>query len=107
MTIEANVLEVMDKVEKEIADFGPQGGELSKMVKERSVNAIMGGAADWVAYMEIYAKNPGELARLIPSDGTHNDPAKREARAYLVANAICAPGTTTGLIENVFDRLDT
>jgi hypothetical protein len=107
MTIRANIEERIRQMVQEIAGEGPGGGEISQQVKQRAIAAIMGGAADWVAYMNLFAKTPAELARLIPSDGTQDDPEKREARAYLVANAICTPGTATGLADNVFDRLDT
>lgn len=107
MTIRANIEEKIVEIQKEIEIHGPQGGPLSKKIKEGSISAIMGGASDWVGYMSNFAKTPEELARLIPTDGTENDPKKREARAYLVANAVCTPGTATGLIDNVFDTLDT
>lgn len=105
MSIQDNVREKMAEIKNETV-VNPAGGKASKELKEKSIAAIMGGAAEWVTYMNLYAKNPVELARLIPSDGTENDPEMREARAYLVANAICAPGTTGTLIETVFDRLD-
>ena len=105
MSIRDNVLEKMAEIQVELV-ANPAGGPVSQALKAKSIAAIMGGAAEWVAYMNIYAKNPEELARLIPADGTENDPIKREARAYLVANAVCAPGTTGTLIETVFDRLD-
>jgi hypothetical protein len=106
MTIRANIEARKAQMLKEVQDSGTNGGEFSKLIKERAINAIMGGAADWVAYMSLFAQTPDELARLIPTDGTDADADKREARAYLVANAICAPGTATGLVENVFNRLD-
>ena len=106
MTIRANIEERMVQMQQEIEQFGPQGGEISRYVKEAAINAIMGGPQEWEVYMEIFAKNPDELARLIPHREQALDPDKREALAYLVSNAVCAPGTATGLIENVFDRLD-
>lgn len=107
MTIRANIEEKILEMQKEVQKHGPKGGELSQKVKEGAISAILGGKEERVAYMKIFAKTPAQLARLIPSDGTENDPEKRIARAYLVANAVCAPGTTTGLTNNVFDILDT
>lgn len=106
MTIRANIEARIEQIQAELDANPNELGEISKKVKEGAINAIMGGAADWVSYMSLFANTPAELARLIPSDGTEDDPNMREARAYLVANAICAPGTATGLIDNVFDRLD-
>jgi hypothetical protein len=108
MSIQENVLEVMDEIERERAEFQPTGtvGPIATDLKAKAIAAIMGGATHWIAYMNLFSKGPAELARLIPTDGTENNPDKREARAYLVANAVCAPGTTTRLIETVFDRLD-
>ena len=97
MTIRANIEERIVQMQKEVEELGPTGGEISQRVKQGAISAILGGAADWVAYMNIFAKTPEELARLIPIDGTEDDPEKREARAYLVANAVCTPGTATGL----------
>lgn len=109
MTIRKNIEEKIVEMQQEIEEFAPQGklGPTSKKVKEGSIAAILGGAADWISYMSLFAKTPEELAKLIPTDGTQDDPDKREARAYLVANAVCTPGTATGLLDNVFDRLDT
>lgn len=109
MTIRQNIEERIVQMQEEIEHFAPLGelGPISRQVKEGSIAAILGGASDWIAYMSLFAKSPEELAKLIPTDGTQNDPDKREARAYLVANAVCTPGTATGLIDNVFDRLDT
>jgi hypothetical protein len=107
MTIRANIEAKIVEMQQEVEAHGSAGGDVSRQVKEGAINAIMGGAADWVAYMKLFANNPDQLARLIPSDGTEDDLDKREARAYLVSNAICAPGTATNLIDNVFDRLDT
>jgi hypothetical protein len=106
MTIRANIEARIIEMQKEVDEHGSAGADVSKKIKQRAIDAIMGGAPDYIAYMSLFAKTPDELARLIPTDGTEDDPDQREARAYLVANAICAPGTATGLVDNVFDRLD-
>ena len=102
MTIRDNIREKRTAVVAE----QPNGGPVSAKLKEKAIAAILGGAAEWVNYMRLFAKTPGELARLIPSDGTQDDAEKREARAYLVANAVCAPGTTGDLERTVNDRFD-
>lgn len=107
MTIRANIEKVRDDLEADRLAHPPHGGEFSKNFKEAAISAVLGGVEDWIAYMSKFSQTPGQIARLIPTDGTHNDQDKREARAYLVANGVCAPGTATGLINNVLDRLDT
>lgn len=111
MTIKANIEEKIKelKLEREaMQQLQPanQVGPKNKQLKDLAIAAILGEKEDFIAYMKLFAKTPDELARLIPTDGTDNDEKKREARAYLVSNAICAPGTTTQLLENVFGRLD-
>jgi hypothetical protein len=104
MTIRENIRAKMNAIAVEVE----AGAEIpvSKKLKEMGINAILGGAKDWLAYMNLFAGGPGELARLIPTDGTENDVEKQEARAYLVANSVCAPGTAGALENTVFDKLD-
>ena len=111
MTIKANIQEKIQELKTEreqMQQLQPPGqvGPKNKEIKALAIAAILGEKADFIAYMKLFAKTPNELARLIPTDGTENDDTKREARAYLVSNAICAPGTTTQLLENVTNRLD-
>jgi hypothetical protein len=106
MTIRAKIEQKMADIEAELVTHPAGDGPIAKAVREGAINAIHGGASDWVQYMQLFGPTTNELARMIPTDGT-NDPDKREARAYLVSNGVCAPGTATGLINNVLDRLDT
>ena len=107
MTIKANIEEKIQELKTERAQTPPgEVGPKNTEVKALAIAAILGEKEDFIAYMKLFAKTPDELARLIPTDGTENDEKKREARAYLVSNAICAPGTTTQLLENVTGRLD-
>jgi len=110
MTIKANIEEKIEElqVEKEgLAEKDPpEIGPKARQLKELAISAVLGDRDAFIAYMKIFAKTDQELARLIPLDGSEDDPDKREARAYLVSNAVCAPATATGLIDNVFDRLD-
>jgi hypothetical protein len=112
MDIRANVMDKIaqlqqEKQEMELLEPPNQIGPKAKELKELAISAVLGDRASFIAYMKLFAKTPDELARLLPTDGTENHPQKREARAYLVSNAICAPGTATGLIDNVTVRLDT
>jgi hypothetical protein len=106
MSIKENVVAVKMKMLDEIA----AGGELSftEEVKTKALRAINGGATDWVTYMRLFAdtEKPQQLARLIPTDGTENDSAMRDARAYLVAAATCTPITTTHFEEAIGNALD-
>lgn len=107
MTIRANIEKVIADLEADRIANPPHGGDFSKIFKEAAISAVLGGVEDYIVYMKRFSQTPGQIARLIPTDGTHNDQDKREARAYLVSNGVCAPATATGLINNVLDRLDT
>ena len=107
MTIRQNIQKVIEDLQKDREQNPPDGGQFSKDFKEAAISAVLGGSEDYLAYMRRFGNTPGEIARLIPTDGTHNDSVKREARAYLVSNGVCAPGTATGLLNEVLDKLDT
>lgn len=107
MTIRANIQKVIDDLEADRIAHPPNGGDFSKNFKEAAISAVLGGVDDYAAYMRRFAQTPGQIARLIPTDGSHTNPDNREARAYLVSNGVCAPATATGLLNNVLDRLDT
>lgn len=78
---------------------------VSDEVKNKALNAILGGTQDWIAFVSLFKTTEKELARLIPTDGS-TDPARQEARAYLAANSMCAMGTTRRLKDNVTTKLD-
>jgi len=101
MTIKANVLQVKARIKAGEQPFSDQ-------VKAKGLKAINGGPADWIAYMMLFAAvdKPQQLARLIPTDGTENDAAMRDARAYLVAAAPCTPDTVDNFEKGVTDILD-
>lgn len=107
MTVRKNIQAKMDKIQEEREASGNGSSATANHIQEMAVKAIMGGPADWVEYMRIYAlpDKPEQLARLIPTDGT-NDDDRQKARAYLVANGTCGAGTTGRLIENVTDALN-
>jgi hypothetical protein len=111
MTIKTNIekkIAELEQEKEEMEQMEPpdQVGPKAQEMLDLAISAVLGDREAFVKYMELFSTSPEELARLIPTDGTENDPVKRKARAYLVSNAICAPGTATGLIDNVFGRLD-
>ena len=103
MSIQENVLEKMAAIENEIAQIGDdtKPHPIADEVRNKAMRAILGTSAEWVIYMQLYAKNPEQLARLIPTDGTDGDEKMNIARAYLAANGMCAPGTGKHLADNV------
>jgi hypothetical protein len=112
MAIKDNIRAKMKQIADEINAGGPT--PLGNDLRERAQAAILAGQgqnAAWEAYMELFtvpappAIHDAQLARLIPTDGT-NDGPRQKARAYLVSNAMCAPGTTGTLDTNVTGTLD-
>jgi hypothetical protein len=98
--IKAKAKQVRDEVDQD--GVSPTALELH----EKATRAIVGGIDDWVTYMQLFATNPAELARLIPTDGTTDDD-HQAARAYLVRNGMCTETTTGMILDNVEDKLDT
>lgn len=99
--IEANILAVKQK----IIDEGP-GSETSIRLRRKALDAINGGSVEWVTYMKEFATNADELARLIPTDGSHTDLAMNDARAYLVAKSPCGTDTVTTFEKTISAVLD-
>ena len=107
MSIQQNITDKMNAIHEErenTPDNEPH--PLADEVRIKSTKAINGTAADWVNYMQLFAKTPQELARLIPTDGTENDEENIVARAYLAANGMCAPGTGDRLLDTVMAKLN-
>ena len=113
MTIQANVQRKIDEIEGEIEAraINPDASiTKTQELHDKAMAAMFNGnqSQQWIDYMTLFAGTPTnktELARLIPTDGTHTNPDMQEARAYLVANGLCLMGTTTALHENVTNRL--
>jgi hypothetical protein len=78
------------------------------ILREQAVKAMYGGfgSAAWNEYMAQFASTPRELARLQTRQTDSGDDYLDRARAYLVANAICFPGTATGFLRGIDDALD-
>jgi hypothetical protein len=62
---------------------------------QAAIAAIMNGfgSDEWVSYMSLFADNPEQLKRLTQKQANDED-YYPEARAYIVANAVCGAGTT-------------
>ena len=43
--------------------------------------------------------NAAQLARLLPTDGTHTNAALQRERAYLAGNAMCGANTPDGTLD--------
>jgi hypothetical protein len=90
--------------------------------QKKAIAAIIGGikSTEWETYMKQYLDEPQaedlaavppkhdnselrarQLARLLGTDDTRDDPDMQEKRAYLVANATCAQPTGTLLANKV------
>ncbi|HYY98479.1 MAG TPA: hypothetical protein VE642_07810 [Pyrinomonadaceae bacterium] len=114
MPISANIQEIADIIAAEVTQSGNNTSQTADALHVKAVAAIFSGGQvvdghapeAWEIYMNTFAKSTDELARLIPTDGTENDPDKRDARAYLVANGTCGGTTTMNLLVRVTIKLD-
>ena len=106
MSISQNIQDKADAIHAERQAIpANQPHPIADEVRTKATKAIIGSKADWVAYMQLFAKTAEELARLIPTDGSTDD-ARNQARAYLAANGMCAPGTGDKLLDSISTRLD-
>jgi len=105
MAISDNVRKKADEIHEEHLKFPEGPTPIADRVQELAIKAITGGVSDWVEYMKLFKTTDAELARLIPTGETSDDP-RVKARAYLVANGTCGMGTTQHLADNVTITLD-
>lgn len=105
MAISDNIQEVAETIRQQRLVPPGNQSELGRQIQAKALKAIYGGPVEWVEYMQQFAKTPGELARLIPTDGTMDDKRKL-ARAYLLCDGMCGETTTQNLRENVTKDLD-
>ena len=102
MSIKNNVEEVMRQI-------GSEGGEtIGDELRKQSVKAIKAGegSKEWKEYMNRFAKDENQLARLLPTDDTQGDYEMDVARAYLVGNGVCGAETTRfHLLDGIGDKL--
>lgn len=108
MSIKSNIQAKVDQITLELeANPGQPTSQTAAELQAAAMKAMCGGVDGWVAYMKLFAdeNNPAELARLIPTDGSH-EPEHQIARAYLVRNGMCTDTTTTDLLDNVTNVLN-
>lgn len=110
MAISDNINKMADDIRIEFDKF--QNGEipdtpLATGVREKSTAAILEGrkSKEWIAYMQLFAKDQKELDHLVPNDGSTTVELQKR-RCYLVANGMCSMGTTDRLADNVGTKLD-
>ena len=102
MSIEDQIRSVQAKVKQD-----PKCGD---ELRKQAIEAIYGGLESdaWRDYMRNFnfAGTPEQLARLTTRDEDHCHPYIKQARAYLVANSTCLPGTDLKMLDGVTDFLD-
>lgn len=100
-----NIIGNILKVKQTIQNEGP-GSQTAIRLRRKALDAILGGSKEWVTYMQEFATTPEELARLVPTDGSHTDDGMNDARAYLVAKAPCGTDTVNSFEKTITEVLD-
>ncbi len=102
MSIRTNIEKVINEAQK------PENAELADELQKKAVLAIKGGEGSlpWREYMEMFAENDEQLARLLPTDDTKDNFEMDLARTYLIGNGPCGAITITRLLFGVEDTLD-
>jgi hypothetical protein len=102
MAIEDNIRAIQTEILQDTS------GKKGDTLRNQAVAAIYSGmgSPEWEAYMQNYAKTPEELARLTTRSGDGAHPYIPLARAYLIANATCLPGTTGLLLQGIEGFID-
>ena len=92
--------------QKEIADGDPN--DLGPELQAAAVKAIHAGMGkdDWNAYMKFFANTEKQLQRLTTTDLDACHDYIPQARAYLVVNSMCLPGTNKTMMQGIDDYLD-
>lgn len=102
MSIEDQIRAVQAKVRRD-----PKCGDA---LRKQAIAAIYGGLGStaWHEYMSNFnfAGTPAQLARLTTRDDDHCHPYIEQARAYLVANSTCLPGTDLRMLDGISGFLD-
>ena len=99
----ASITDNIKKVEEAMKDPAKKEG-LGLLLKNKAIDAMAGGIGSepWEIYMSMFADNQAQLDRLTVAKA--NEPAwLKEARAYSMANAVCAPNTNTKTGNGIFD----
>ena|ERR1041385_2934978 len=93
---------------KEVKAIAQSDQQEANRIKADAIAAIYKGfgSPEWNIYMHRFAKTPAELARLTTTATDDCHPYIAQSRAYLVANAVCFPGTTDSFEQGIEDYLD-
>jgi hypothetical protein len=100
MSIEKNIKDIQKAVEGD-----PKKGNKLKQLAVKAIYAGFGTDA-WNEYMQQFAHTPQELARLTTRASDHCSVYIEPARAYLVGNATCLPGSRQNLLQGIEGFLD-
>jgi hypothetical protein len=100
--IKQRLLKVQAAVVVEKANGGGSLGEQIGLAAERAMIEGMNSDA-WKAYMSLFADSADQLKRLTTTELDGEDDAQYlpRMRAYIVANAVCAPGTDAATIKGL------
>ena len=92
--------------QKEIAGGDPQG--LGPKLKAATIKAIYScfGMEDWNDFMKSFARTKKQLQRLTTTELDTCHSYIPQARAYLVVNSMCLPGTNKNMLQGIGDYLD-
>jgi hypothetical protein len=101
MNIKKKLLQVQAAVALDKAKGS--GGALGEAIGLAAERALTKGmeSDEWKDYMALFADSAEQLQRLTTTDLDGTNAWLPRARAYIVANAICAPGTDTVTIKGV------
>lgn len=103
MTILRNLLKAHAAVAKDIFN----SGDLASRIGQLAVEAVINGmdSQEWKDYMSLFADNEAQLNRLTVQ--TPDEPSYlKQARAYIVSNAICDAATGVKTHNNVNTSID-
>ena len=92
-------------IQKDIAGGITLG--LGPRLQAAAVKAIYAGFGkeDWINFMQYFASTKKQLLRLTTRDLDCHD-YTAQARAYLVVNSTCLPGTNDNMMQGIDDYLD-
>ncbi|HEX8355642.1 MAG TPA: hypothetical protein VF611_22235 [Pyrinomonadaceae bacterium] len=84
-------------------DKAKGSGDLGRRVGDAAERALREGMQSdaWKEYMSLFADSAEQLKRLTTDELDGNNDYLPRARAYIVANAICAPGTDAATMKGL------
>lgn len=104
MTIEKRIKLVqaavaVDKAKGDPLDLGEKVGKAAERAMLAGINSN-----EWKDYMSLFADSADELKRLTTNELDGENDYLPRMRVYIVANAVCAPGTDAATMKG-FERL--